>query len=144
MSSIREQIIEAAIVALNTGTPGGVPAATRARQEPYQPSELPALTVKPVREEIEYEAEGKRSYFRKRILTLRVTTAVTGDDSAADPMTTWATKVLDGQTFPNLTEDQIEALYEWEYAAEDQPYVAVHQDFRVIYHTIAGDQTRAK
>lgn len=146
MPSVRELVIEAALAALNTNTPSGVPQTSRARQEPYTPQELPALTVKPIREEIEYEQIGKAMVFRRRVLTLRLTASVTGDDSAADPLLTWATSVLDGPGFatPKLIEDCIEALYEWEYAAEDQPYLSVHQDFRVHYHTIVGDQTRAQ
>lgn len=145
MATIREQIIQAAIATLNTGTPAGVPQAVRSRLEPYTPGELPACTVKPVREEIEYEAEGKRSYFRRRVLTLRISYFFTGaDESAADPMVQWATQKLDGQVFTSLIEDSIEALYEWEYAAEDAPYFALHQDFRIHYHTVVGDQTRAQ
>jgi len=144
MSSIREQIIEAAMTRLNTGAPTGVPQTTRARQEPYSTNELPAITIKPLREEVEYEAEGKRSYFRKRVLTLRASVHFVGDDSVGDPMTVWISKQLDGQTFPTLMEDCIEAQYEWEYAAEDQPYLVLHQDFRVIYHTLVGDQTRTQ
>jgi hypothetical protein len=144
VSSIRKQIIDAVMARLNTSTPGGVPQTTRARQEPYDPSELPAITVKPQREQIDYEALGKRSYFRKREMTLRVSVHFTGDDSVADPMTVWITSQLDGQVFPSLIEDCKEENNEWEYAAEDQPYLVLHQDFRVVYHTLVGDQTRTQ
>ena len=144
-ASVREQIVEAVLAALNTETPVGIPQAQRRRGQPYQSSELPAISVKPVREEIEYEQSGKRSYFRKRVLTLRVSVWTIGDDSVADPMTNWATQVLDGQIIaPPLIEDCIEALYEWDYSNEDQPYNVVHQDFRIHYHTVVGDQTRAQ
>lgn len=144
-ASVREQIIEAVLAALTTGAPVGVPQATRRRGEPYQASELPAIDVKPVREEVEYEQSGKRTYFRKRVLTLRVSVSTIGDDSVADPMTTWATQVLDGQNVaPSLIEDCIEALYEWDFSNEDQKYSVVHQDFRIHYHTVVGDQTRAQ
>jgi len=144
-SSVREQIIDAVLTALNTGTPVGVPQAERRRGQPYQATELPAISVKPVREEVEYEQSGKRTYFRKRVLTLRISVWTIGDDSVADPMTTWATQVLDGQIIvPSLIEDAIEALYEWDSSNEDQPYNVVHQDFRIHYHTVVGDQTRAQ
>jgi len=147
MASIREQIVSAIITALNTSRPNGVPVAARARMEAFIPEELPAITVKPVREEIEHESQGKRFPYQKRILTLRVSVMVAGAaaadgvDALADPMLVWATSRLSGQHFPTLMEECIEALNEWEYAAEDQPYMAVHQDFRIEYHTLVGDQT---
>jgi len=144
MASVREQIIETLLSRLNTGTPDGVPAVTRAREEPYSEDELPAAAIRAQREEIDYEAEGKRSYFRRRVLTLRVSLYFVGDDSIGDPMAIWVSSRLDGQTVPSLVEDCIEALYEWEYAAEDQPYTALHQDFRIHYHTLVGDQTRTQ
>lgn len=144
MASVREQLMQALMTRLNTGAPMGVPTVTRAREEPYSSDELPAITIKPQREEIDYEAEGKRSYFRRRVLTLRVSLHFTGDDSVADPMAVWISSQLDGQVVPDLMEDCIEAQYEWEYAAEDQPYTVLHQDYRIHYHTIVGDQTRTQ
>jgi hypothetical protein len=147
MSSIREQIIEAAMVLLNTGTPGGVPATQRARMEDYTPEELPAITIKAMREEDAYEKEGARSYFLARTFTLRVEVRVAGPapDQLADPLLVWAGQVLGGQVFPsgavNLATDCVESLLEFQYASEDQPYVLAQLDFRVYYSTLKGDPT---
>jgi hypothetical protein len=150
MNSIREQIIQAALALLNTGTPSGVPQTQRARMEGYDPSELPAIAIKSVREEDEYEKEGKRSYFLKRTFTLRVEVRVVGPapDQLADPMLVWAGKQLGGQTFlsggVNLAEECLEALTEWQYASEDQPYVLAQLDFRVYYNTLKTDPARTQ
>ena len=143
MSSVREQVLTAAMSALNTATPPGVPSVTRTRMEAYTADELPAASIKCVREEIEYEKGGKWGPFRRRVLTLRLTIFALGDESAVDPIVVWASSILDGQFSP-LIEDSIEALYEFEYALEDERYVGLNLDFRVHYHTSVGDQTRAQ
>src|SRR5579859_6361507 len=116
MPSIREQIIQAAVAALNTGAPAGMPIAARERVELFSPNELPAFTVGPeyrttattYSEDTQYERMGKRSPFAARVFTLRVSIFVVGDSSVADPMAVWATSVLDGQFAPDLLEDSIE------------------------------------
>lgn len=144
MASVREQIIAAALAALNTAPPAGVPTVTRTRMEPYTPDELQeqAATIKAMREEISYEQGGKWGPHRRRVLTLRMSIYGIGDESVLDPTAVWATSVLDGQFSP-LIEDCIEALYEFHYASEDERYVALDLDFRIHYHTAVGDQTSA-
>jgi hypothetical protein len=143
MSSIREQIITAAVAALNTSTPGGVPAADRVRMEPYQSEDLPAINVMPVREEMENEKEGRWSYFLKRGCTLRIECRVQGNpaDQLLDPLIVWAGTVLGGAKFGGLAEDCYEILCEWSYAASDQPYSMASLDFRVEYSTLKTDPT---
>ena len=45
MSTIREQIVSAAVTALTTGAPAGVPAPVRTRLDSPSADQLPALTV---------------------------------------------------------------------------------------------------
>jgi hypothetical protein len=150
MSSIREQIIEAAIVALNTGRPGGVPAADRTRMEPYQAGDLPAVTVMPVREGMVHEKSSRWAYYLKRTLTFRVECRVAGNpaDELLDPLLTWAGQALatppNGAAFGGLAEDCIETLCEWQYAAQDQPYAMAMLDFTVEYVTLKADPTKAE
>jgi hypothetical protein len=143
VSTVREQVMTAAIARLNASPPSGIPAFTRTRFEPYGAEELPAATVKWLREEIEYEKGGKWGPYRRRVATMRLSLYCLGDESVLDPMIVWATSQLDGQFSP-LIEDCIEALYEFQYALEDERYVGLALDFRIHYHTIVGDQTRAQ
>ncbi len=143
MASIREQVIAAALALLNTDAPAGMPTVDRTRFEAYGPDELPAATVKSLREEVNYEPKGgKWQPHRRRVFTLRLSLYAIGNEKEFDPMVVWATSVLDGQFSP-LIEDCIEALYEFHYASEDQNYVALDLDFRIHYHTLRGDQTSA-
>jgi hypothetical protein len=143
MSSVREQIVQAAVALLNTAAPPGMPVFTRTRLEPYGAEELPAGTVRALREEIEYEKGGKWGPFRKRTFTLRASLFCLGHEGNLDDMVVWVTSQLDGQFTP-LIEDCIEGLYDFQTALEDHPYCALALDFRVHYHTIVGDQTRAQ
>ena len=144
--SVREQIIAACLGALNAGRPDNVPEIKRRRIEPYTLDELPAIDVKRVREEIEYEKLGKWAPMRRRVLTLRFNVSTAGPDEGDDPMLVWITSRLDGQQIgaPGLVEDVIPTLDEWTYSALDQPYNVAHRDFRFHYHTVVGDETRAQ
>lgn len=144
MSTIRSQIVTAAVAQLNTGTPSGVPQADDHRQQSYTPEELPSIAVFEVREESETEKEGRWSYFLKRTFTLRVEVRFAGDAGRTvfDPMLVWIGKQLGGFQFTGLAEDCYESLTEWQYADLDQPYTLVQIDFRVHYSTLKGDPTR--
>jgi hypothetical protein len=141
MSTLRERIIAAVVTALNTGRPSNVPEATRLKTTPYEPSQLPAITVYPVREEVE-DVGGRFGPIVKRALTLRVECRATGDpvDQKLDPMLAWATKALSGNDLGGLVIDIAEAGTEW--AVE--PAEAVHgiaiADFTALYATKTNDQ----
>jgi len=144
-ASVRDRIVDAAIAALNASAakPTGAPAVDDTRMEPYAVNELPAVTVFELREEDEYEKSGRWAYFLKRTMTLRVEIRVAGDPprKVIDPLYVWAGKALAGQQFGGLAEDCIEALSEWQYADNDQPYALLSVDFRVFYVTLKADPT---
>lgn len=48
MSSILDQVIEAALTALNTSRPVGIPAAVRTRETDLDVASLPAISLRPV------------------------------------------------------------------------------------------------
>lgn len=144
MPSVTEQIVASALTALNTGAPSGVPPVTRTRFEAYGAEELPAATIKKLREEVNFEKGGKWGPLRYRVLTLRLTVYALGDESAIDPVEVWATSVLDGQAFSPLIEVCIEGQKEYHFANEDQRYCQLDLDFRVHYHTVVGDLTAAQ
>ena len=104
MSTIREQIVAAAVAALATGAPPGVPAPVRTRLDSPDANQLPALTVYQAAETVEtmrdYKAGGaSRGPIVRRSVLLNVevlTKAGVGEepDKAADPILAWATKAL--------------------------------------------------
>lgn len=154
-ASVRKQIVDAAIALLNASPPSGVPQTDDTRLESYTAEELPAITLVELREEAETEKEGRWSYFLKRTFTLRVEiriaeTLAAGARATMDPLYSYVGATLagagstDGQTFGGLSEDCYEALLEWQYAAEDQPYTLLQIDFRVLYSTLKSDPTRTK
>jgi hypothetical protein len=150
-ASIREQIIEAALAALNTSTPTGVPQADRLRMEPYQLADMPAMVVMPLREEVEPLKDGRWGPLVNRTLTLRIACYAYGDaigtvggqtaDKKIDPLLTWADAALDSNQFGGLANDSLPALIEWQYAAEDQPFTVALADYRIMYQTKRADAT---
>ena len=146
-ATIRNRIIDEALVLLNTSPPVGFPDVDDHRLESYQPAELPAVTVFEIRDEGEINKVGGRwGYFVDRNLTLRVEVRVAGDvgRDIVDPFLAWIGQQLGGQQFGGLATDTFEALTEWQYAAEDQPYTLVQQDFRVQYTVLKSDPTRTQ
>lgn len=144
MSSIRDQILDAIIAALNTATPGGVPQATRDYINPLEGSDLPAISVRASRE----ESEGKPNRFgplRQRRLTVRVECFAAGSpgDEELDPLVTWAGKVLSGDAgrFGGLAHCTEETAIEWNSEERDQPFASAFMDFTVEYQTRTGDPT---
>ena len=152
--SIREQIMKAAVAALNgPGRPAGVPAADRLRVETYTPSELPAICVLPVREDVLPMKDTRWGPLVERQMMLRVACYVGQDapDQALDPILQWATVALDGlrpngdqnAPFAGIVLDVIEAQLEWQFAPEELPYAVCFMDWRIYYTTERGDTTRA-
>lgn len=150
MSSIRDQIIAAAVVALNASTdqsgnarPSGMPQADRLRMEPYQLEDLPAIVVMPLREEVEPLKDSRWGPLVNRVLTLRVACYAAGNpaDELIDPMLTWAVATLDSNQLGGLANDILEGLIEWQYASEDQPFAVALADFRIMYQTKRADAT---
>lgn len=146
MRTVRDQIITAAIAVLNTSAPIGIPAADRLRMESYEPSELPAMNVFPVREEVKSEAVGRWGPIVTRSMTMRVILHAAGSDTvsadkALDPLAAWVS-TLGGQQFGGLALDTEESSLEWLYDDEDLPYSSLAIDFRVDYKTLKADATK--
>ena len=145
MSTIREQIIEAAVAVLNTGTPAGVPVCNRTLMQPSEQSQLPALTVFPFREEINDKSTGKWGPLVTRTLYLRFVAYASGDpaDGALEPIVAWISQ-LGGQQFGGLATDTIEHELNWQYDEGNYQVAAVAMDFRIEYPTLRTDATQAQ
>lgn len=141
MSTIREQIIEAAVAALNTGTPTGVPQCVRTLMQPSEQSQLPAITVFPVREEIDPAKAGRWGPIIVRTLYLRFVIYASGDpaDGALDPIIQWVSQQLGGSQLGGLAQDAVEHELTWQYDEGNFAVAAVAMDFRIEYQTLRND-----
>lgn len=99
MSSVAEQVVAAAVVALNgAGKPAGLPTAERARSFALSEEKLPAQLVYFLEDE-EKPVAGDTGPLVEHEMFLRVScyskgSATQGADEAADPMRAWAVKAL--------------------------------------------------
>ena len=151
MSTIREEIVAAAVTALATGAPPGVPAPVRTRLDSPSADQLPALTVYQAAETVEAMRELRaggvsRGPIVRRSLLLSVeilTKASAGEepDKAADPILAWATKALFAAgTFNGLTNhpaDEVGTKFEYEQA--ETSFCRSTMTFRFQYQSRADD-----
>ena len=107
MSTVRERIVAAAMTALNTGRPAGVPEFIRTRIDSPSADQLPVCTVYQGNEGVmaaHDTGQGTRSVVtrgpvvrRSLVLQVEVLTKAGTDtepDKAADPMLAWAAQSL--------------------------------------------------
>jgi len=134
MSSIREQIVEAAVDALTTDRPAEIPEPVRTRLVSPRAAQLPALTVyqgrevvSPMRDEKAEERSSRGAVVRRALdLQIEVVTLATksGDpaDKLADPILCWAVKSIVGSgTFNKLLNDPADeagTLFDYEQSKE--------------------------
>jgi len=146
MATIREQILEAAKVALNTGAPSGVPDCVRTQMLTSEQTQLPMMTLFPFREEIRHDASGRFGPIIARTMYMRVVIYAEGDpaDAALDPSMAWVTQCLSGQQFGGLATDTMEHEAAWQYNESNFAAAAVAVDFRVEYQTLRDDQTKIR
>lgn len=129
MATLREQIVAAIVVALNTGTPGGVPAAERTRRIAVQEgASLNSIVVRPTKQSSEpvHRPGSPVPPLTKAILTVEVEmlkagTAADRPDKLIDPLYEWVVKTLVGNTLAGLCHGIEEGESAFEYA-EDGEY----------------------
>ena len=150
MSTIREQIVAAAFVAISTDVPGGIPAPVRTRLESPNAEQLPAVTVYQGREIVdptrdEKEGRTSRSVIVRRALELHVETVVKAEgvaaDALADPMIAWATSSLVGAgTLGGLADDPADEMGTvFEYERAEFSFVRARTTFRFKYQSRRDD-----
>lgn len=151
MSTIREQIVEAAALALATGAPEGVPAPVRTRLDSPSTDQLPALTIYQATETVEPMRDAKtgtasRGPIVRRSVLLSVevlTKAGLGNepDKAADPILAWATSALaTAGSFGGLANGPADELgTKFEYEQAETSFCRATQTFRIEYQSRADD-----
>ncbi|MBU2499959.1 hypothetical protein KJ682_01385 [bacterium] len=151
MSTIREQIVAAAVLALATDAPVGVPAPVRTRLDSPGSDQLPALTVYQGAETVETMREAKtgtasRGPIVRRSVLVSVevlTKAGAGEepDKAADPILAFATTALAAAGtfggFANGPADEIGTKFEYEQA--ETSFCRATMTFRIDYQSRADD-----
>lgn len=154
-TSIREQIVEAIVAALEA--PGGPPNLTvhRFRARPLTQDMLPAQVVYVVEERS--VVAGNVSFttptalsgaftgdLTEHQLMVRVETRVAGDppDVALEPFVVWATQqVLKDPSFGALAINTTEYDTKWTAEEANQVYGAAMQEFVIQYFSLAADPT---
>ena len=151
MSTIREQLVAAAVTAIATGAPPGVPAPVRTRLDSPAADQLPVLTVYQAAETVEtmrdYKAGGaSRGPVVRRSVLLNVealTKAGAGEepDKAADPILAWATKALGAAgTFDGLANHPADEVgTKFEYEQGESSFCRATMTFRIQYQSRADD-----
>jgi hypothetical protein len=146
MATIREQILEAAVTALNTSRPTGVPTCVRTQMLTSEQDQLPAMTLFPFREEVRHDASGRFGPIITRTMYMRVVIYAQGNpaDAALDDSLAWVTQCLSGQQFGGLATDTMEHEAAWQYNESNFAVAAIAVDFRVEYQTLRADQTKIR
>jgi len=151
MSTIREQIVSAAVLALATDAPAGVPVPVRTRLDSPSADQLPALTVYQGVETVEPMRDAKtgtasRGPIVRRSVLLSVevlTKAGAGEepDKAADPILAWATAALAAAgSFGGLANGPADELgTKFEYEQAETSFCRASQTYRIEYQSRADD-----
>lgn len=143
--SVRERIIQAAVVLVNATPPAGVPSCERTRTAPTEDAAAPALVCFPFDEEVEqHPRTGRFGPIVSRSFTLQLVAYGYGDvpDQALDPTLVWLTKCLGGQQFGGLAIQTTPKKYEWNYSNGNIKAGACAVAFLIEYQTLRNDETQ--
>ena len=150
MASIREQITEALITALNTDTPAGVPQCERSRGFATDTSVLPVMLFYPIHEEVQKVGPIGIGPVAKRSLNIRIDiraeSPAEGEpiDKVLDPMISWVSKALVNNKLNGLVHDIAETGIDWQIEMSDQQYGIATVDLVVQYQTLSNNAERTK
>lgn len=143
MASIREQLIAAAVTALNTSRPVGVPQFVRARTYSIKPDQLPSADVFPVDDTPNIGPSPNAPIYERRLVLRVASIGKDGDgktaDQAIDPALVWAEKTLNESTLGGLALSVRPIKTTFEYEDVDAFVCRASSDFLVIYVTRRTD-----
>lgn len=151
--SIREQILEAIVAALQAGGgPAGL-SVHRSRARPLSKDQLPAQVVYPIQERTVVQGAkfapapylGKpQQVLVRHTMAIIVEHRVIGDppDVALEPLLVWATaQLLADPQWGTLAISTEEHETKWAASEEDATYGAAAQEFHIDYFSLAVDPT---
>ena len=118
MSSIGNQILEAQLLALNTGRPGGVPAVEREMLDDLPEGVDLAISIGEHKEVVERKG-GPRGPVVIRHLITAVDCWARGTSTASagaqlDPLLCWVTQALGGSRLGGLIDTEVELETQWD------------------------------
>lgn len=105
-----------------------------------RPDQLPASTVYPVTEDVDYEASQGQVLRRLRV---RVAVRTLGGEPDVDPLHMAVVNALAGNQYAGLAVDTREIGTEWVMEEADNPLIGCDIEFEVEYLTAENDQEAA-
>jgi hypothetical protein len=138
--TIRQQILEAVVNAINTGKPGYVPDAEQHRVTPLDLGRLPAIDVAPGVEEVQ-RVGGMNGPIVRRSMKFKVRLWVHGDapEIKSDALAAWVTSQLVGNPLDGLVIAIEENGTNWIYEVADDIYGVAEIEFTADYTTKRND-----
>lgn len=140
---MRAQIVAAIVAALNSGTPGGVPATEASRTFAGDEAALPSILLYPVRESPE-EIHGSGGSVVRAKLLLHLEVRAKGSagvtaDTAADACLSWIGKTLPKNTFGGLALNTASGEINWSFEHGENPVVLAVQEIEVTFQHLAAN-----
>lgn len=144
MATLRKQIVDAVLLALNTSTPVGVPTATRLRQSQVEADEQPSISVYPGDEPVR-PATNRPGPLVVRSLQIVVEARANGDepDVLLDPLLAWIEKAVPSAISTLWHDDVQETLVHHEYTIGVVPHGLARVTFVIPYQTRRNDPEAA-
>lgn len=151
MATIRKQILDAIVTALNGA---GKPADLTVERFPVsnvEEASLPHVCVRPGRENVSRPSDKLRAFpVRERRMEVRIecraqATGSQAPDEALDPLVAWVTKATSADpTFGKLAIESEELEIAWEGDEADARFGLATITFSVLFTTNAHDQEKAR
>jgi hypothetical protein len=135
--SYTERVLQAVVAALDGASkPAGV-TVNRSRRQSIEKSQLPMISVYPIREEVARATDHRRSPLVERKLRVQVKCRVVGEDWDNDALRKWAVQsLMADQSLGALALEIIEESTDWDADdATDADYSVAAVDFVVRYST---------
>jgi len=151
MSTIREQIVQAIVAALNTDRPDGIPETVRTREESPEPDQLPMLTFYQGDDDVAPAHKSEPGTGRrhgavvKRMLVGKLDAlgkaGAVPADAAVDPLLAWGTKAIAGagRLGGLANERPHEVKTEFSYERSDFNYCRATMTWHIEYQTLPDD-----
>lgn len=142
----RELVTVAALAALNTDRPVGIPVTRRVRGFDQPKSEALAISLRQFKEEIDKGPGPAGGGISKRALILAIDCRAQGSSSATpeqvlDPALEWVTRKLGGSRLGGLVFSTLEVEIRWDDEQADHAYARATVYVVCRYETLVADAT---
>jgi len=150
VSSVREQVVEGAVLALNAGAPPAPFARSRAAE--VSDADMPIGILYPVRDVPQMPFTGERvvrSLVTRRRLSIACELRALGTpsvrpDQAVDPLYAWLVATLVGNTIGGLVQQWEEGESTFQYGLGDKPICLLSVEMVAVYQTLTANAELVK